>query len=60
MAITFDALVKQVNRKALVSGDLSVQIILQSVSPESAEKMKEANACPADQEVRITIEPCSV
>lgn len=52
MQIKFEALVREVKSKSLVSGDKSYRILLEGIDP----KMMEAMAMPSDREVRVMIE----
>lgn len=52
MSVVFTALVKEVRSKALVSGDKSVRILLET---EDLESLKSA-MLPSDASVKITIE----
>jgi hypothetical protein len=50
--VVFDGLVKDFKRKALVSGDLSFQVMIQS--PSIA--MRELADAPADKHCTVTVE----
>jgi isocitrate/isopropylmalate dehydrogenase len=50
--VTFRAMVKDVRRRALVSGDLSVDVVLRCIDPQALQMV----AAPTDREVIVTAE----